>query len=758
MQLKGLAGIFLTFAVSIQAKAVDYYYTQSVNFGSTPVEIVVIKVVTGFGGVNYSLDGAMDPSSDPSFTIAGKDCSPGVNGSTNCFIRVAFNPMTPGSKSGIFRSRLHFDNWPGIGELNEYGTFYLSGFGLPGANLDLAATQVSLIRADGSAAPLDKEDNPVLKSDEAAKAEVTIVKSGAPPSGQISTDVKLALNGQIVASKTIDISQLQVGSNKILVDFTPTGDELQSMIVTVNSGNSPSEINTANNSFTLPINVMRLCTVEEVKGRSVPFKAQSTLPWGIQKLGGSPAPNETMKNFGCAVTSTNMVFEFYGLTQVPSGNFTSAGLTTTAINPGTFNTALSSYLKDADYPNGRGFNNKYQIVWPGAAEVARDGFARSCQNAGGTKANCVAEASSKVSYIKPVSGFSDANRKLVEGQICDGNPVILELGKTNGKSHFVVATGTDVDEDGEKTFILNNPGTSEGGGQFLSALKAKYPSIKGYRLYQSSADPSMLMIYSSMNTHFVVTDPDGRKTGFNPLTQTQYSEIPEASYYVESTSSPADDPSINQDLEIAQRHFSWTSGATNGDYSIELFGLSTGNYELEVRSFDAQGYSNDSIIEKGIILKDQRIEAKYVHTDKPASEINADLKIKQFLIGSLKKPGKTDLLILAQLKPHDRAPITLRNQMNVKVGGNSGVQFDLPARDFIAKRIGRETIYTLKKRNDLKVNVSSDGDIQIWIKDIDFSSVFKNDLGHVEIQVDDKAGIDRKDVRCLFGFCIGKGK
>jgi len=79
-----------------------------------------------------------------------------------------------------------------------------------------------------------------------------------------------------------------------------------------------------------------------------------------------------------------------------------------------------------------------------------------------------------------------------------------------------------------------------------------------------------------------VTDPMGRRAGFDPATQTAYNEIPNAFYNQslgeEDATTDLDDPDPGKSLEVF--------GDVDGDYSLTVTGTATGTYNAEIWAYD----------------------------------------------------------------------------------------------------------------------------------------------------------------------------
>lgn len=99
----------------------------------------------------------------------------------------------------------------------------------------------------------------------------------------------------------------------------------------------------------------------------------------------------------------------------------------------------------------------------------------------------------------------------------------------------------------------------------------------------AEANGSAIYIAAPMHVHLVVTDPSGRKVGFNPETKTTYSEVPTASYVVEGI-----------DAANEERQITISRNALPGAYRIQVFSKSGGSYYLDYRGYDSSGTTNDA--------------------------------------------------------------------------------------------------------------------------------------------------------------------
>jgi hypothetical protein len=191
-------------------------------------------------------------------------------------------------------------------------------------------------------------------------------------------------------------------------------------------------------------------------------------------------------------------------------------------------------------------------------------------------------------YIKP--GRDDTN---LHNLIYSGSPVILMV--KNGK-HYILATGERVSGP-NKTWFVNDPGgclaniyTSP-----LTTLQDSYGNSYQSQMWGAEITGgglASLSIGLASPAELIITDPAGRRTGFDPRTATEYNENPDATYFTDQLI--ADDESGNQTDPIK-----WfdTAAPINGDYSIQVIGTGSGPYHLYIQKYDANGNAISKVLE-----------------------------------------------------------------------------------------------------------------------------------------------------------------
>jgi hypothetical protein len=589
------------------------------------------------------------------------------------------------------------------------------------------------------------------------------------PSGVKATNLDLSINGQIIASQLVDISTFQQGANTVTVNFIPPTDPdllgPSLLVATINAGKNVSELDYTNDSNSTPIKTMVLCKVADA-GRVVPFHAQSELPWASETYGIPNLSSGTMRQFGCSVTDLYMLFSSYGITNAPLGSPANPfgvslivkGLNGEALDPGTLNYAMANYKTTFLSTGSVGFNTKNNPIWPGAAEIARAGYQAQCKITGSCDPS---NAPNVVSFKELKYGNYTDNEAIeaVQNEVCSGNPVIMKFSKTGGGQHFMLATGIVWDNNAKAhTLQLNNPGSlTNGEAVSYTSLKSIYPSVIGYVLYHPSSDPSMMLITAPMGVQFIVTDPLGRKTGFDPTTGTTYSEIPGASYGEQSINTPGE-PEFTPSTMADERYFVSSSDVPAGSYQVQVFSVDGGAYYLDYRSYDSSGITNDAHFKVGTLIQGDSTNIVFQHVTSPAPMPNATLEYSKFFItkSDNQNPKDSDIRLTGTISPNAINPISLKSDFSLSIGGLTGYQLSLPASAFKINTKGMTNTYSYNSPG-IMVQLNSSGSFDIHVFHADLSNVDPSLLGSVTITIDSIIGGKLSSMSCQDNKCSVSG-
>ena len=602
----------------------------------------------------------------------------------------------------------------------------------------------------------------------AATINVNVSGSGFTSSDNRTAVVSLNI-GTKSFQQSINLSLLsQAGSLSVPFDVTFSVDDVGSLPISASiNGIGVQENDTTDNLKSDTFYV--LCDVKD-KGRIVPFYSQADIGWA-QDLFGNPANSinpGTMRKYGCSVTDFAMLAESFGIKKTPLGsplnpaiNGTSSinGLKGEVLNPKSLNMAFANYKTKFTGKGSVALNSANDPVWEGMAEVARAGYRAQCSlpGSGCNPANSASAISLK-SFL--ASGYDNnensADHKKVMKEICQGNPVILKFkSNSQNRQHFMLATAVDIDDFGKVSFRLNNPGVitkNEGENILQTNLERLYPKILGYAIYRPSADPSMLGVTAPMNIHFVVTDPLGRRTGYDPNTNTFYSEIPGASYGDQSIDTP-EEPEYSPETLVAERYFLSPSDTPVGAYRIKTYAVESGNYYLDIRTTDANGFVNDTNYMKGNLAAGQFETININHTEESVPIVNASLHISNYLL-NIKNKGRSDVGILfgGKIEPFVSSQIKLTQNFKLTIGGVNGYKLSIPASKFKIKNILKTKIYTYLNK-EVKIVLLNSGVFEILIDKSNLQNVIADKAGYLRIDIDSISADAIIGLKCNKNFC-----
>ena len=114
-----------------------------------------------------------------------------------------------------------------------------------------------------------------------------------------------------------------------------------------------------------------------------------------------------------------------------------------------------------------------------------------------------------------------------------------------------------------------------------------YRTPEEAKLYLLEADPDKLNFEdkSGMSIAFfspgelVLTDPQGRRTGFDPLTNTTYNEIPQSNYVIYAREDAESGTEASDPMKRIYIHQPIT-----GEYTLKVTGTGEGKYAVEIDS------------------------------------------------------------------------------------------------------------------------------------------------------------------------------
>lgn len=268
---------------------------------------------------------------------------------------------------------------------------------------------------------------------------------------------------------------------------------------------------------------------------SVPLFLQTASPWEDDPYASYPPDGiNTIRKWGCNTTSAAMILNYWEQQQqLPSQT-----------DPGKLNTW---------FRENNGYNAGNGVRYPAIATYA--------------KAHGIS-----LYYLDYIEGRNDT---LLNDFLLSGNPVILGV-----DGHFVVATGKTT-INGVPTYEINDP--IFGQTTLYEKWGNSYKSI--ILLSSTPADQETLQVSAHSPIELVIVDPLGRKTGFDPTTNTTWDQIPNASYVLETL---APDGGQGQEDSLESK-VAFIDAPLEGEYRIEVHGTGQGEYEINSFASDWSG-------------------------------------------------------------------------------------------------------------------------------------------------------------------------
>lgn len=94
-------------------------------------------------------------------------------------------------------------------------------------------------------------------------------------------------------------------------------------------------------------------------------------------------------------------------------------------------------------------------------------------------------------------------------------------------------------------------------------------------------DNSYLFITLHSPGELLITDPQGRRTGRDPINGIDFQEIPESSYYQEYEEDAETGETVGDDIKMLD-----IGQPLDGDYKLQVIGTGSGTYNMDIRGSD----------------------------------------------------------------------------------------------------------------------------------------------------------------------------
>lgn len=260
---------------------------------------------------------------------------------------------------------------------------------------------------------------------------------------------------------------------------------------------------------------------------NVPHFKQNDPRWGGMEYDDGNSQSlwcgTTMTDCGCATSSAAMLLAYYGVTHAPL-----AAPVALETNPATLNMWLSLDRKPMRCKNKWG---QWESGWVSRGYICGDidweravpKYSADAYQVYGTQ-------------MIDFNGYSGYNASIVREDINYGSPVILQ---NVAETHWFVATGI-----AGATFTINDPlfaepylppGITPPGRIRLDDPAYGNDANVMVRYIRTASDFSAIVIAVVAPGQVLITDPNGKQTGFDPATSTVVQEIPNSTYFFQQT-------------------------------------------------------------------------------------------------------------------------------------------------------------------------------------------------------------------------------
>ncbi|MCR4284181.1 MAG: C39 family peptidase [Parcubacteria group bacterium] len=316
--------------------------------------------------------------------------------------------------------------------------------------------------------------------------------------------------------------------------------------------------------------------------------------------------SNTIYQKGCALASVTMLLNYYGANTTPD--------TLEPTNPHSLNRWLNR----------------------------TDGYVTSTEQLGNIIWGAMDNFSDKESFVKDWETFDctignlEECKNILNYDLDNERPVIIYTFNIDANiNHFVVATGKADD-----SWYINDPFWLNENTPTRLSDNVYRDKILGLRRYkpEPATDLSFLNITLASPAELLIIDSQGRKTGFDPITQITYNDIPNTIYYHERLDN---DETGQIGVEIKNLYISMPENAI---YNLQVVGTATGPYGLSFNSRDIDGDSSVSV-ESGLTQEHFISEYLINYNSQPDSPVKIERTVTiQDIIVKVEIAGKLNLI------------------------------------------------------------------------------------------------------------------
>lgn len=561
---------------------------------------------------------AEDIADQPAFSQIGND--PGISADGNV---VAFYAEKPDGTVGIYVYDRAANDCPvpNGGNRAICPVEELTGAGNQDGFTDLSG---SINNRVGVVVSTEASDNAVADKTQLVTVIFTAKRNGY--SGVYTVDL-LFWRGRLVAKATPRVVMEQPESNApnyVLVKpiaFNPETRDTYIAFSTVGGG------------VTTLYRAKRRCQISDVPDDKQINAKWAAEPNGYHTVAEGDTQHQDIFHNGCALTSATNVLTYFGVRssisagdlsylvqdmdasgEIPLDSQADGGTPTiVALNDKTTLDPLIDNSLFRQHQNADGING----VFSGTSDIVFDelpGFAQRRQ----------------VSLVLPPVGNEDSDSGAAVGSggnstldqiadffVCNGVPIILKVqNQGENKYHYVVATGRiDPLESGriKTTYSINDPANlvSHSDRDLFDTESSSNRYYQGtYYGIRTLAPPLGAQQQDSISftaespVDVVVTDPLGRRKGFDPNSGMSYDEISNASYFSDAITSL--DGTTNGDTirtvligtsrNVYGQIVNNGDGVVAGTYAVDVVGTGSGNYRIGISVTDQNGNEHGAAV------------------------------------------------------------------------------------------------------------------------------------------------------------------
>lgn len=293
---------------------------------------------------------------------------------------------------------------------------------------------------------------------------------------------------------------------------------------------------------------------------SYPSEEKTRTWFNLPYADGHAGCGNYISNCGCAITSSVMIARYHGF---------ESDVDNSDVNPKNINDWLNNH--SGYWPRG-------DLEWEKVPDyVNKDLFSFPRLRYAGAVA------------FKDTNTLNSYLKRLIP------DPVVLKVMVWSQKlnkdvPHFIVADGKL-----SNTYTVKDPAFYN--TKYLAQAKSFYVynynnDFKELRLYELDdiSNPhgvDGISVNLASPAELLITDPQGRKLGKDPVSGTSYNEIPDGSYYLGGIGDPSDESMAF----VEESKFIWIPEPLNGNYDIKIIGTDSGQYHLYLDNKDTNGSS-----------------------------------------------------------------------------------------------------------------------------------------------------------------------